>query len=263
MAKNDADRTSDVSSMTIGHEIDAIISEVTKERIIDKFAIFAYATQLGLELDRESLHDIFSTLVNNIRLAAMNQSTWQQSKEYNPLLINLGDGVATFEWMSRNLDRPEIRNIIRRETKKTYKYLDQLSLQQSQNSVKDNAMSPEVRNIIEQARAETQPPQTTEHPAPQTPVQLNAIIKEATYINEIVTDLHEENIPFSRTEALITISGLHSIAIRGSLSAWAVGLHAVERGLITQMELADMLDVSQKTVSRRYRATSDMPEESA
>jgi hypothetical protein len=115
------------------------------------------------------------------------------------------------------------------------------------------SMDFDAQSIIEQAVGAAQPhPETLSHPAPDTTGELEIAAAEATHLHGILSELRERNIPTSTAEAEIAISGLHELTKRSARTAWQLGLHAVERGLISQAKLAELLDASTATVSRRY-----------
>jgi hypothetical protein len=115
----------------------------------------------------------------------------------------------------------------------------------------------DAQDIIEQALlAGAKAPDNPAHPEPDTRAQLEATTTEATRLHEILTELRERSVPLTATEAEFAIAGLHEIAERNTRTAWQLGLHAVERGLISQVKLAELLGSSSATVSRRYRGSS-------
>jgi hypothetical protein len=110
-----------------------------------------------------------------------------------------------------------------------------------------------AQTVIEQATAAQQvQPETPIHSAPDTPPTLAAIAAEAVHLHGVLSELRERDIPLTTAEAELAITGLHDIATRSRNTARQLGLHAVERGLISQNKLAQLLGVNQVTVSRWY-----------
>jgi aspartate/methionine/tyrosine aminotransferase len=90
---------------------------------------------------------------------------------------------------------------------------------------------------------------------------VQAIEAEAHHLGEVLAELREQDMPLTSTEAEVTVAALHSIAKQGATAAWRLGLHAVERGLMSQADLARLLDASTTTVNRRFRKGLDETEE--
>lgn len=121
------------------------------------------------------------------------------------------------------------------------------------NKVTTVEMEFDTQQIIEQARTEAPPaPRTPEHSEPETRSELATIAIEAANLGSALDKLREEDLPLTATEARLAIAGLRNIATHSETTAWRLGLHAIEQRLITQAELAELLEVSPKTVSRRY-----------
>jgi hypothetical protein len=91
------------------------------------------------------------------------------------------------------------------------------------------------------------------HPEPDTRGALKDIVDEATHLDDVLTELRERGIPLSTPEAEVAVRALHEIATRSAVTAWRLGLHAVDRDLMSQRKLAGLLDASNQTVNRRYR----------
>jgi WhiB family transcriptional regulator, redox-sensing transcriptional regulator len=117
--------------------------------------------------------------------------------------------------------------------------------------------------VIERAVAEVQPPALPEqqHPAPDTESTLGAIGAEVALLTEVINGLRERDVALTVTEVETVINGLRAIARKGDKAAWQLGLHAVQKGLISQVKLAELLGSSSATVSRRYREASDTTKE--
>jgi hypothetical protein len=121
--------------------------------------------------------------------------------------------------------------------------------------IRKERMEFDAQHIIEQALvAGAKAPDNPAHPEPDTRVQLEATAAQAVRLHEVLTELRERGIPLTATEAELAIAGLHEIAERNTRTAWQLGLHAVERGLISQVKLAELLGSSSASVSRRYRS---------
>jgi hypothetical protein len=127
-------------------------------------------------------------------------------------------------------------------------------LHNSPNYVKNkDSMELNTQEIIAQAQAQAENTQQQErpaHPEPGIRAILGDVVVEATRLSEILSAL--EDIPLTTVEAETTIEGLRKIATMGNSAAWQLGLHAVERGLISQAELAKLVGASSATVSRRF-----------
>jgi hypothetical protein len=110
------------------------------------------------------------------------------------------------------------------------------------------------QEIIDKAQAEsTHQAEVSAHLEPNARVVLASIALNANHLDEIIAALREREIPMTVTEVETVIGGLRAITQESSRTAWRLGMHAVERGLITQTQLAVMLGVNKGTVSRRYR----------
>lgn len=119
---------------------------------------------------------------------------------------------------------------------------------------KDTSTMADIEHIVEKAQAEgALQVETPAHPAPNTKAELGAIATEAARLDEVLTALRERDIPLTVTEVEAAITGLHRISSRSDETAWRLGMHAVEKGLISQTQLAELMQVGQSTVSRRYR----------
>jgi hypothetical protein len=114
-------------------------------------------------------------------------------------------------------------------------------------------MEVDSQQVIARATEETEPPEAVKHPAPDTITELGGIAAEALHVTDVVNTLRERGVPLTATEAEMAIKGLHAIMAQSQAAAWQLGLHAVERGLITQTQLAEYLEVNKATVSRHYR----------
>jgi hypothetical protein len=136
-------------------------------------------------------------------------------------------------------------------------------LQQPPKSAKDKSgIEVEAQRIIEQAQAEQKRwPDAAIHPEPDTRAELGAIAAEANHLHEVLTELRERNVPLTTTEAEAAIGGLQEITARSFATARQLGLHAVERGVISQIRLSRMLKVSQMTINRWYHHGLDNPRE--
>ena len=130
----------------------------------------------------------------------------------------------------------------------------------SVHAIDEEIMYVETQHIIEQAQAEPRPPQAVEHPVPETVNELRTVAAEAYRVEQIVTELRENNIPLTKTEAEIAIEGLQDIAKRSTRTARQLGLHAVEQGLMSKAELAKHLDVSAMTITRWFRENPEQPD---
>lgn len=118
----------------------------------------------------------------------------------------------------------------------------------------ETSMEVDTQHIIEQAQAEqARQPEAVAHLEPDTLDELATIALEANQLSDTVAKLRELDLPVTSPEAEVAIAGLHAIAQRSNKTAWQLGLHAVEQGLISQTRLAELLDSSSATVSRRYR----------
>lgn len=127
-------------------------------------------------------------------------------------------------------------------------------LKPSKSAKDKSSMTVEAQQIIEQAQAEVRPPDTSErHPAPNTETTLGDIVTEAAFLIDVAHGLRERDVPLTVTELETTIGGLNRITQASDETRWQLGFHAVERGLISQAELARMLNTSTMTVSRRFR----------
>lgn len=123
-------------------------------------------------------------------------------------------------------------------------------------------MGVEAQQIIDQARAAAQQPEQAVHPEPDISTTLTAITAEAVELKDMRAELQEQRIPLTDVEAKRTIAGLGVIATRSSDAARQLGLHAIERRILSQAEVADLLGTSQATVSRWYReSTGDAEQE--
>lgn len=124
--------------------------------------------------------------------------------------------------------------------------------------VKEEA--PPLSNVIAQAQAEVQQqPQGERHPLPDTYMEVGKINHVTSVIASTLLELHETVPgPLTVTELNLVIGSMQALAQVGNKLAWQVGMHAVEQGLISQIKLAELLNTSQATVSRRYR---EIPEE--
>lgn len=119
-----------------------------------------------------------------------------------------------------------------------------------------------MSEVVRQARAEAEqaPLQHAVHEEPDTLAALSEISEKIGQLAAVISDLDNERIPLTRTEVELTIKGLREAITRGNSVAWQLGLHAVEKGLISQVRLAELLDSSSATVSRRYRKGSEQAE---
>jgi hypothetical protein len=119
-------------------------------------------------------------------------------------------------------------------------------------------MGVNAQQIIEQALAAGQQlTETSNHPAPDAGAELETVVADATHLHDVLSELRERDMPLSAAEAEFAIGGLQELATRGLITARQLGLHAVERGLLSQNKLAGLLGVSQMTVSRWYREGLD------
>lgn len=112
----------------------------------------------------------------------------------------------------------------------------------------------EPQSIVDRARAEalTQAPGEPSHALPNTTADLTIVMQAAGQLLSTLTEIHEDGIPLTATEVELSISGLREIIKFSNSAAWKLGLHAVEKGLLSQAALAGMLGVSTATVSRRF-----------
>jgi hypothetical protein len=99
------------------------------------------------------------------------------------------------------------------------------------------------------------------HPEPDTAGELKLVASKAAHLQDVIADIQERGRPLTAAEAEIAIAGLHEIAVRSSRTARQLGLHAVQRGLISQTKLGELLGISKMTVSRWYRHGLDDSEE--
>jgi hypothetical protein len=101
------------------------------------------------------------------------------------------------------------------------------------------------------ARAEAQRRKKPEQVAPDTVAELQKIIKEATALIKLLQIIHRQDIPITSVEVALTIEGLRKITGISTKAAWLIGLHAVQQEVISQARLADLIQASTATVSRR------------
>lgn len=150
-----------------------------------------------------------------------------------------------------------------------HKTLRQAMLSQSphlqsndKSAINTGTMEFNAQQIIDQALAEgTIPPDNPAHLEPDTRATLEITASEAAHLNGVLNDLRERGVPLTATEAEFAVTGLHAIAERNEQTARELGLHAIERHLISQNQLAKILGVSQVTVSRWYRERTEEPKE--
>jgi hypothetical protein len=117
----------------------------------------------------------------------------------------------------------------------------------------------ERQSIIQQAETEAQIPSQPEHAVPDTGVELTGISRGADELAVTIGEMRDRGLPVTPTEVEVAITGLRAITIRSNKAAWQLGLYAVEKELLSQAALAELLGVSTATVSRRFH--EGLPEE--
>jgi hypothetical protein len=250
----------DSMEMLIGHAIDLDADESITQQTAA--LLTKHAARIGLEIS----DDYIESIATDVSYAVGRRLRFAlgQRKIDEGTAISKDNPSAYTKWLKQNA--PDFADIITYEARKSMKHLNdlrysQLRLQEPQESVKDKKVVFETQRIIEQAQAEPPPPQAIEHPAPETVDELRTVADKAFRVELVIAELRGRGLPLTKTEAEVAITGLHDIAKRSSRTAWQLGLHAVERGLMSQVELGKLLDTSHATVSRRYRENPDEAED--
>ena len=95
------------------------------------------------------------------------------------------------------------------------------------------SMEVDTQRIIEQAQAEeARQAEAPVHPEPDTRAELGAIAVETSRLDDVLAGLREHEVPLTATEVETAIGGLRTIMQHSTRTAWQLGLHAVQRGLI-------------------------------
>lgn len=192
-----------------------------------------------------------------LRTYSINQQATQAAKE-------LDSREKVFAWLADELDRLQTPHPARARIEQ---FLSQPQLQKEPKSAKTtSSMELDPQAIVERALAEAPSPEPTpdrpipEHPEPDTLGALETIARNAERLHGIVSQLRERNAPLTPTEAEVAVAGLHDIATLSAVTAWQLGLAAVQQGVMSQVQLSHMLKATQMTVSRRYRQGIDEAE---
>jgi len=268
-----ADKPRDTAVATngiIGHEVDELLTMyVNKETLAElRTRLAASIAQRGLTLDDETFRRAANALTDAIGERLHEYLSEPQIHELQAL-DDRGDILSAIAWLNSHI--PDYRTIVITEidriSRATEHYVFQKSFSRSYQAALHEELNESTKSvttkrsmevatlqIIQQAEAESiRQAETPTRPAPDTKAELGAIATDATHLDEVLTALRERDIPLTITEVEAAITGLHRIASRSDDTAWRLGLHAVEKGLISQTQLAVLMEVGQSTVSRRYR----------
>ena len=248
--------TTDEIEEALRHEINTAADESRRADFTARFT--AYGKTLGLDLNESFLSELYAEYESRWIRQLLLEVNHEQFTELGELM-QANDLVGIARLMRTSITRPRLHQIEQEEARRIEAQITALSLQQTPKSAKDiTSMEFDTQEIIEQAQAEgTRQAETATHPEPDTRAELGAIATEATRLDEVLAELRNRDIPLTATEVETAISGLRTITQHSNQTAWHLGLHAVERGLISQARLAELLGASQATVSRRYREGVD------
>jgi hypothetical protein len=248
----------DSAERFIRHEVCTIISEASDEAIDKKLA--DHAAKLGLELDDGYLIRRRKAIALLIGRRIFEELTDQQKTELESLLQR-HDYLSALQLLEENV--ATIAKIVEEELALACEQLDKLAFQKLQEDAKSNKrMEFNAEQIIEKALAAGIRPDEPMHPEPDTRAELRVTALEAANLESVLAELRERKMPLSTAEAEATIAGLNEISERTARVARELGLHSIERQLLSQNKLADMLGVSQMSVSRWYRNPQASPPES-
>ena len=140
------------------------------------------------------------------------------------------------------------------------KYAQQLQ-EQPTGAIDKSSMGVDTQRIIEQAQAEAASAEVLTHPEPDTRAALGAMATEVAQLNKTVAALDELGLSHTPTAVQTVVSGLHRIAKLADGTAWQVGFNGIDRDDVSQTQVAEWMDSSSPTVSRRYNKRFDQSEE--
>jgi len=198
------------------------------------------------EMALNRIERIFDNLPDDTRTLAV--------KEYvtNKALETLGSALETYGTVAA-IPEKIIADSRMAIDMAVLRYINQSLPREYFDAISKSLMEDVPETIIrEEPVAGQHQTETVAHPEPTTAAELKVVASEATYLEGVVTAIRERGSSLSATEAEIAIDGLHKIAERSDGTARQLALHAIERGLISQVTAARLLGVSHGTVSRWY-----------
>jgi len=148
--------------------------------------------------------------------------------------------------------REDLREQVRKLTGQAISPLQK----EQEYAISKGSMEFTAQEIIDKALTVTTPTGTAvraPHPEPDTRDELRVIVDQAAHLDSVLAELRERGMPLTTPEVEVAINALHEIATRSAVTAWRLGLHAVDRNLVSQRRLGELLEASNQTVNRRYR----------
>jgi len=261
----------DVAASLLGHEIDSLNEEGVKG-VFRRVLTDLTQRYPGFNFNEAMVTDVYDRFTKETHEANERSLTNAQVDAINEMVTQGANELDLRLWMRNNGLEAQTRQIATQQAARIFKalklYAQDMSKKHSQSLTKGTvsiitkpAMTVETQHIIEQAEAETfRQAEAPTHPAPDTRDELGNIATEAARLDEVLAALHERDIPLTTTEVETAIGGLRSIIQHSNKTAWQLGMHAVEKGLISQAKLAELLGASTATVSRRYHEGLDETE---